>query len=330
MPIDDPIVIAAFAGASILLVSAVVGTTAYVVMRPRMRLKRRLASIGISDSKGREGGGQVEARRQRRIQDKIQQAQERKQGQKSRTDLRHKLMQAGLDLSVRDFVMASIIVGLLATGAAILAGVQVIAAPGVGLFAGLGLPRFILGYISKRRRKQFTSMFADAIDVVVRGIRSGLPVTECIAIIGREFDEPVGEEFRLIVEGEKLGMTLEEILRRGLERMPTSEFKFFSIVLQVQRQTGGNLAETLGNLSHVLRERKKMRDKVTALASEAKSSAMIIASLPFFVMAMLSILNPAYLMQLFIDPIGNYMLAGGATWMGLGVLIMSKMINFEM
>ncbi len=148
-------------------------------------------------------------------------------------------------------------------------------------------------------------------------------------ISAREFEDPLGEEFRRIIEGERLGLTIEDILRRGLERLPTSEFKFFSIVLQIPRQTGGNLADTLGNLSSVLRARKSMRDKVQALASEAKSSAGIIGSLPFFVAGMLSILNPDYLMLLFTETMGNYMLIGGFIWMGLGVTVMAKMINFE-
>ena len=183
--------------------------------------------------------------------------------------------------------------------------------------------------MARSRQKTFTSHFANAVDVVVRGIKSGLPVGECLNIIGREAPEPVGEEFRNLVEGQKIGLSLEELLNRGLERIPTTEYKFFAIVLQIQQKTGGNLARTLENLSNVLRERKKMRDKIKSLSSEAKSSAMIIGSLPFFVCGMISLLNPDYMKLLFTTTVGNVLLGIGLGWMGLGVLVMSKMINFK-
>ena len=152
-----------------------------------------------------------------------------------------------------------------------------------------------------------------------------------IGVIGDgEFEAPLGEEFRLLVEGQNLGMTIDDLMAKGIERLPTAEYKFFAIVTQIQRQTGGNLADTLAGLSTVLRERKKMRDKAQAMAAEAKASSMIIGSLPFAVAALLSVVNSDYLMLLFITDKGNYMLAGGAFWMSLGTLVMSKMINFEM
>ena len=163
----------------------------------------------------------------------------------------------------------------------------------------------------------------------MRGIRSGLPLGECLNIIASEAPEPVRTEFRLITDGIRLGMTLNEALQRALTRMPTVEVKFFTIVLTIQQQTGGNLAETLDNLSSILRQRKKMQGKVQALSSEAKSSAMIIGSLPFLITGALLLVQPDYIAMLFNTEIGNIMLAGILLWMGLGIVIMKKMVSFQ-
>lgn len=315
---------------AVMLVMTVVGVGAayFIAIRPQMKLNRRMLMIGAL-----EGVGVVsnvgETRRQRRIHEKVQKLKD-KGGKKSWIDqIRLSMVRAGYQVSLQHYFAASAGLGIFSAFLYLIAGMPTIGVIPVALIGAIGLPKLILKFIAAKRRKKFTSHFADAVDVVVRGIRSGLPVSECMNIIAREFEDPLGEEFRMIIEGERLGLTIEEILRRGLERMPTSEFKFFAIVLQIQRQTGGNLADTLGNLSDVLRARKSMRDKVQALASEAKSSAGIIGSLPFFVAGMLSILNPDYLMLLFTETMGNYMLIGGFIWMGLGVTVMTKMINFE-
>jgi tight adherence protein B len=202
-------------------------------------------------------------------------------------------------------------------------------APLVALTCGVGLPRWIVKHLATKRQKAFTLRFADAVDIIVRGIRSGLPVAECLNIIGREMAEPVGLEFRLIVEGQKLGLTLEEVMTRALIRMPTPELKFFAIVLSIQQQTGGNLADTLSKLSEVLRGRKKLKDKIQSLSSEAKSSAGIIGALPFMVSGLLYLVNPTYMSLLFTTPMGNVMIAGGVVWMGMGVFVMAKMIAFD-
>jgi tight adherence protein B len=156
-----------------------------------------------------------------------------------------------------------------------------------------------------------------------------LPVSECVSIVGREVPDPVGAEFRMMVEGQRVGMTLNEIMSRGLERMPTPEYKFFAIVLQIQQQTGGNLAETLSGLSNVIRERKQLRMKIKAMSSEAKASASIIGSLPIIVAVLVSIISPDYLVPLFQTRTGNYMLLGCFLYMGIGVAVMAKMINFK-
>lgn len=315
---------------SVMLVMTIggIGLVYALAVRPQMKLKQRMSMIGALESAG-VASNLGESRRQRRIHEKIQKLKD-KGGEKSWTDqIRLSMLRAGFQVSLTHYFVGSAAMGIVAAFLYLIAGMPAIGVLPVALTGAVGLPKLILKFIAAKRRKKFTSHFADAVDVVVRGIRSGLPVSECMNIIAREFEDPLGEEFRMIIEGERLGLTIEEILRRGLERMPTSEFKFFSIVLQIQRQTGGNLADTLGNLSSVLRARKSMRDKVQALASEAKSSAGIIGSLPFFVAGMLSILNPDYLMLLFTETMGNYMLIGGFIWMGLGVTVMAKMINFE-
>ena len=171
--------------------------------------------------------------------------------------------------------------------------------------------------------------FPGALDVIVRGIKSGLPVDECFNVIAQESADPVGHEFRLIQEGQKLGLTIDEALDRGYERVPTPEMKFFATVLTIQRQTGGNLAETLSNLSELLRDRQRMAGKVRALSSEARASAMIIAALPLVVSGLLAVVNPTYLSLMVKDPIGHIMIAVGIFIMIVGSLIMKKMVSFE-
>ncbi|MBL4719520.1 MAG: type II secretion system F family protein [Alphaproteobacteria bacterium] len=316
-------------GAILMVLTIVgVGATYAVTIRPQMKLKKRLAAIGSLEG-ARTTSNAAENRRQRRIQEKVKKLRNRAKSQSWTDQILLSMLRAGVQVSKTRYLVGCAVMGLASALVSLMFGLPGVGILPVALIGALGLPKLILKYMAYKRQKKFTSDFADAVDVVVRGIRSGLPVSECMNIIAREFDDPVGEEFRMIIEGERLGLTLEEILRRGLERMPTSEFKFFAIVLQIQRQTGGNLADTLGNLSGVLRARKNMRDKVQALASEAKSSAGIIGSLPFFVAGMLSILNPDYLMLLFTEDLGNYMLIGGLMWMSIGIAVMSKMINFQ-
>lgn len=306
---------------------AAIGSAVIVTMKPRLKMKKRIEAFG---SLGGGGGvsAKAESRRQKRIQDKVKSVgdSQKKEGMGER--ISYALLQAGLQMEVSMFVMICVGVGIVATVAFIISGMaSPIFAPAIGIAMGIGLPKAFLGIKAKRRQKAFTQHFAEAIDVIVRGIRSGLPVGETLAIISREFHGPLGEEFTMIVEGQRLGMTIDEILERALKRLPTAEFKFFAIVLQIQRQTGGNLADTLENLSDVLRDRKRLKDKIQALSSEAKSSAMIIAALPFAVLFMLSIVNPAYVMILFTK--GTHLIAIGLGMMGMGIAVMWKMINFE-
>ncbi len=254
--------------------------------------------------------------------------QERQQ-KKATLAIAARLQQAGLSVSVRTFWIASIVFGL-GLGLLVLVATQKpLIALGLAFAAGLGLPRWLVGFLAKRRIKMFTEAFSDAIDIIVRGIKSGLPVHDCLKIIGRECPEPLAGEFRRMVENVGMGMAMDQSLEKMYERMPTNELRFFSIVLAIQQKAGGNLAEALNNLSTILRARKMMREKIKALSSEAIASSFIIGSLPPGVVAMISLTNPAYMAPMFSDPRGHLMLLGAAIWMSLGILVMRNMINFK-
>ena len=267
-----------------------------------------------------------EARR-KQIMTQLQEAE--KQGRKARMTLSSRLAAAGLSISQRTFYILSAVLGVVALLVAVVAGLNIFVALGAALVAGLGLPRWIVGFLGRKRMKKFSLEFPNAVDVIVRGIKSGLPVHECFKIIARESPAPLGPEFQKLVEGLGVGMTLEQSLDRMYGRMPTSELRFFTIVIAIQQKTGGNLAEALGNLSTVLRSRRLMAEKIKALSSEAIASAGIIGSLPPVVMALVSLTAPAYMGLLFTDMRGQVMLLGAALWMSFGIFAMKKMINFK-
>ncbi len=248
---------------------------------------------------------------------------------KARMTMGAKLKQAGLSLSVRTFVIISVAAGLVGALLAFVLGANIIIVLGVGVAAGLGLPRWIIGMKAKARMKKFSLAFADAIDILVRGIKTGLPVHDCFKIIARESPEPLAGEFRTLVEGMGVGLTLAQALDKMYERMPTPELKFFAIVIAIQQKSGGNLAEALGNLTTVLRARRMMVEKIKALSSEAIASAGIIASLPPMVMILVMLSNPSYMLLMFTDIRGQVMLMGAALWMAIGVFVMKRMISFK-
>ncbi len=199
----------------------------------------------------------------------------------------------------------------------------------VAIAAGVGLPHFAVGVMTRRRLKRFTAQFAEAIDLIVRGLKSGLPTQESIRVVGQEFGDPIGVEFRRIHDAVRFGKSLEDALWETTRRLDTPEFRFFVISLAVQRETGGNLAETLENLADILRKRRQMHLKVKAMSSEAKASAMILGSLPFIMFAILYLVNSSYAAQLFVDRRGLLMLGGGLTSIAIGVGVMMKMVRFE-
>jgi tight adherence protein B len=260
----------------------------------------------------------------------MQQLQESERAErKARISLSAKLKQAGLATRVSTFWIISGVLGVIAFLLPLLFSLNLLICLGAGLIFGLGLPRWVVGFLGKARRKKFSGHFADAVDVIVRGIKSGLPVHDCFKIIARESPAPLGPEFQKLVEGLGVGLTLPQALDKMYERMPTPELKFFSIVIAIQQKTGGNLAEALNNLSVVLRARKMMGEKIKALSSEATASAGIIGSLPPAVMILVSLTTPAYMAKLFTDPRGQFMLLIAVAMMAFGVFVMKKMIAFK-
>jgi tight adherence protein B len=255
--------------------------------------------------------------------------EQERQSRRATLNIAARLRQTGLPITVAQFWIASAVMALIGMVGVLMIRPNMIAAVGMAFVAGVGLPRWIIGFMVRRRLKKFTVDFSDAIDVIVRGIRSGLPVHDCLKIIGRESPEPLGGEFRRLVENIGVGITTDQALEKMYERMPTPELKFFSIVLAIQQKTGGNLAEALANLSIVLRARKMMREKIKAMSSEAVASAFIIGCLPPGVVTLITVTSPQYMMLMFTDPRGHLMILGGLIWMALGILVMRKMINFR-
>jgi tight adherence protein B len=243
--------------------------------------------------------------------------------------LRKRLEQTGKDISLGKYatvcggVTAAVAFALMFRGAPLLLALM------VGLFFGIGGPHFVIGRMIKRRLAKFNTNFPDAIELMVRGLRSGLPITETLGIVSSEIPGPVGVEFRMVSDKMKIGRTMEAALQDTADRLGTPEFQFFVITLAIQRETGGNLAETLSNLADVLRKRAQMKLKIRAMSSESKASAYIVGSLPFVVFSLVWMINPHYMQGFFTDQ--RLMVAGmgGIVWMAIGAGIMAKMVNFE-
>jgi tight adherence protein B len=245
-------------------------------------------------------------------------------------NLAARMVQAGMTISMKKFYILSVVFGIFVFFAAlVVTGLPLLVCLGIGFVAGFGVPRWIVSFKRARRFKRFILIFPNAIDIIVRGIKSGLPLNDCLRIIANDSEEPVKSEFRKLVEASQMGITIPEACERLYESVPTSETNFFAIVIAIQSSAGGNLSEALGNLSKVLRERRKMADKITAFSTEAKTSAMIIGSLPFVVAGLVSITTPGYLNPLFETETGNKILIGSALAMSFGIFIMKKMINFK-
>ena len=241
-----------------------------------------------------------------------------------------RLARTGKQISIGHYVVISAIVGVVAAAVAlVLLHLPMIAVLGVGVGAGVGLPYKIIGHLGDRRINRFTQLFPDAIDLMVRGIKSGIPISECINAAGHEIADPVGIEFRRVSDRVRFGVVLEDALWETADRLDTPDFKFFAISLGVQRETGGNLAETLANLSDILRRRKQMKLKIKAMSSEARASAYILGSLPFLLFSILLLVNYDYVMTLFRDPRGTTMLVVGLGSLFVGVMVMFKMVRFD-
>lgn len=249
---------------------------------------------------------------------------------RSRVTVEQRLAQAGLAWTKRKFMVVSAVLGVVC-GLLVLSLTGSTLSAGAALFAGaLGLPRWILSFLIRRRTERFIEELPNAMDIIVRGIRSGLPLGDCLRIIATEAREPVKSEFRTIVEEQTLGLSPPEAVAKLHSRMPTPEASFFAIVVAIQQKAGGNLSEALNNLSRVLRERRKMKGKIAAMSMEAKASAVIIAALPFLVAFLTWISSPQYIQLLWTTNVGKMALAASACWMAMGVGVMKKMINFDL
>lgn len=244
-------------------------------------------------------------------------------------ELKKRLAMTGKTWTVGQYGIASVMLLLGIFAAAIMVGAPILLALLAGLLVGAGLPHAVVGYVIKKRVNAFTAKFPDAIELLVRGLRSGLPIPETMAVVGAEVPGPVGEEFRAVADKMKIGRTMDVALQETADRLGTPEFQFFVISIAIQRETGGNLAETLQNLATVLRQRGQMKLKIRAMSSESKASAYIIGALPFIVFGLIWFINGAYMQQFFIDQRLIVAGLGGMVWMTIGALIMRKMINFE-
>ena len=279
-----------------------------------------LQKLKVEDSGGRR----------KQIEDSLGKIEERQKSKKKKAkSLASRLVQADWKTKPQTFLIISAVIALISGVVPFVLGLPPLFCLGVAFVLGFGFPRFILGAAINRRQKKFTSFFADGMDIIVRGVRTGLPLGDCLRIIAHESPDPLGSEFRKVVEGESLGIPLEVCLEQLYERMPISEVNFFSTVLNIQKATGGNLGESLANLSSVLRGRKMLAEKIKALSAEAKMSAIIIGALPIVVMTLVTVVAPDYMTELYTTPTGHRNLMIGAVMMVLGTLMMRKMMNFK-
>ncbi|MDO1558969.1 type II secretion system F family protein [Brevundimonas sp. 2R-24] len=291
------------------------------------RVQTMNARRGEQKAKAKPSAKEKHEDRRKQIVDQLKDADRKER--KVRLSLASRLKQAGIGMSPRTFRIIWAVVGVTAGLLALLFSLPPLLALGIAFVLSLGLPRFVIGFLAKRRMKKFSGEFANAVDIIVRGIRSGLPVNDCLKIIARESPAPLGPEFQRLIENVAVGVPLDQALEKMYVRMPTPELRFFTIVIAIQQKTGGNLAEALANLSTVLRSRKLMAEKIKALSSEATASAGIIGSLPPAVMAMVMVTTPAYMMLMFTDVRGQVMLLGAVFWMSIGVFTMKRMISFK-
>ncbi|MDB2437790.1 type II secretion system F family protein [Hellea sp.] len=268
--------------------------------------------------------------RRKQIEETLGKIEERQKTKKKKAKaLPARLIQADWSMKPQTFMVMSAIIAIIAGGVPFAMGLNPLFCLGLAVGLGFGMPRFILNSAINRRQKKFTAHFADAMDIIVRGVRTGLPLGDCLKIIAHESPDPLGTEFRRVVEGESVGMPLEICLEQMYERMPISEVNFFSTVLNIQKTTGGNLGESLANLASVLRGRKLLREKIKALSAEAKMSAIIIGALPICVGGLVTVIAPDYMVELYTTPTGHRNLMIGAGMMVLGTTMMRKMINFK-
>ena len=303
------------------------GGLVFLVVDGDSRAKKRRASVGRASVKTAAASAQDErATRKKQIAEGLRDLEK---ANRRRRNLQAKIEQAGLSISRRRFLIASVLFGLFLGVAAWIESKSALLAAMVVVIGSAGLPRFVLERLRRRRIAKFIANFPNAIDIIVRGVKSGLPLGDTIRISAKESVEPVRSEFVKIVKSLSLGLTLPEAIERMAQRIPVAETNFFSIVISIQGQAGGNLSEAIGNLSRVLRERKKMKGKIAAMSMEAKASAAIIGAVPFLVVGALYAASPAYVSLLWMTSHGRMIAGVAICWMAIGVAMMKKMVSFD-
>jgi tight adherence protein B len=314
------------------LAATTVGGLAWVFVYPLLsgekKAESRRASIARNDPPAARQVEKTQRSRREQVEGSLKELEARRQKDK-KVSISTRLMQGGLDWTPQKFWIISGVLGAVAFVLAIMGSGNMLAAAGLAFAAGFGLPRWGVGYLKKRREKAFLKALPDAVDVIVRGIKAGLPLFDSIKVVAADAPEPLRSEFMSIIETQAIGMPLGEACGRLYERMPVPEANFFGIVVAIQQKSGGNLSEALGNLSKVLRDRKKMAEKIQAMSMEAKASAGIIGSLPPAVMLLVYLSTPDYIALLWTHPTGQVMLVACALSMLCGILVMKKMINFD-
>jgi tight adherence protein B len=317
--------------AAVVLASLAAGGIAYVFIYPLLSgearaEKRQKALVGRAPERSKDRVSAVNRRDQ--VAQSLKELEAREKA-RHKVTIEARIAQAGLSWTKQRFLIGSGVLGLvLAFFLFVLTGNAILALGGL-VIGGLGLPRWVLDYRKRRRIKRFLDELPNAIDVIVRGIKAGLPVADCMRMIASEATEPLKSEFRTIIEAQSLGITMGEAVGKLYERIPVAEANFFGIVIGIQQKSGGNLSEALGNLSRVLRDRRKMQGKIKAMSMEAKASAAIIACLPFTVAILTYLSSPKYIELLWITEAGKIALVASGLWMMTGVFVMKKMISFD-
>jgi tight adherence protein B len=315
------------------LAAAAVGGVAWVFLYPLLsgerHAEKRMQSVAKSDRAAAKAATRAAPKLRRTdVEDTLKELEARRKKQKN-PPLSVRIEQAGMSWSTQQFMIGSGVLGVVAFVGILFIGGGLLAAAVFAFAAAFGLPRWVLSFLKKRRHNKFLENFPDAVDIIVRGIKAGLPLFDSMKVIVSDAPEPIKSEFRAIVETQTIGLPLGEACGRLYQRVPLPEANFFGIVIGIQQKSGGNLSEALGNLSRVLRDRKKMKAKIKAMSMEAKASASIIGSLPILVMGIVYITSTDYIELLWTTPVGRLLLAGSAVWMLVGIMVMKKMINFD-
>ena len=313
------------------MAATAIGGVAWVFLYPLIsgerQAEQRRANFAKTEPVARGAERQQRSRREQ-VESSLKDVEDRRKKARN-ISLTSRISQAGLSWTKQQFIIISVVVGAVLFIGSLFAGAPILAAVLFGFAGGFGLPRWYLGRRKKKREAKFLEVFPDAVDVIVRGLKAGLPLFDSIRVASQDAPEPVAGEFAAIVETQAVGMPLGDACTRMYDRMPVPEANFFGIVVAIQQRAGGNLSEALGNLSKVLRDRKKLKAKVKALSMEAKVSAGIIGAMPPIVVSLVYIMNPSYISLLWTTDLGQIMLGCSAVWMTIGIIVMRKMINFD-